>query len=104
VGVAGKSSYVCNAPASPVLVDELLEHLAFAEATQDTPLADVVDELVAELRHSSRLVIVSTRAPYLEQLVARHDPSTSRRVQHFIRSALWLNVSDRRFDDYFQLD
>ena len=104
IGIAGESLYLCNAPASPVLVNELMEHMAFAKATSATPLAGAVEELVSELRHNSRLVIVSTRPQYLDQLLDDQEAASSRRVQHFIRSAMWIDVSNPQFENFFRID
>lgn len=100
VGVAGASEFVCPAIQSRTLVDNLLDHLAVAEPSDQPELADVFGQLAPVLLKNPNAIIVSTRAESLDwtkdELTAQ-----SQRLLSNIRWR-WLDVSQGDLEPYFE--
>jgi uncharacterized protein (DUF58 family) len=101
VALAGRDVRLLPNVQSPVLVNELLDTLASAACDTEDHLERALGLLQASLVRHPHLIVVSTRANIIPELLQKMPDSMTRRMLERI-GVRWLNVSDEELEPYFR--
>lgn len=100
-GTATKTAVLSRGPASHALLQEVMEHLAVAEACPHSPLPELLDQALDEIRTATSLVLVTTRpvdlaaAPFLRLWNDPRKKALSHRI-------LTIDCSSPQLNEFFQ--
>jgi uncharacterized protein (DUF58 family) len=102
VGTSAAGSEDVHGPASPLVMKDVMDHLAVVEASSAERLEELVERALAAVEPGTEIVLVTTRA--VELADAERFPALA--VDPVRRSAVQavrvVNVADPRLSDYFQ--
>jgi uncharacterized protein (DUF58 family) len=104
VGTTAPGGHGLSGPASALLMRDVMEHLAVAEASDGDGLPELLQRAVAALEPGTETVLVTTRAIDLDD--ARRFPALSG-DPHRRPGALEIrviNAADASLNDYFQTE
>jgi uncharacterized protein (DUF58 family) len=102
VAIAGREIVELPNVQSPVLVNDLLDHLASAASTaQKSALPTALERLQASLVRNPQLIVISTRSNALSQAISSMPDTLGKRVLERV-SLRWLNVAADDLEPYFQ--
>lgn len=101
VGIAGKEVRVLPNVQSPVMVNDLLDHLAGTSTRSTEALPEVLEKLQSSLFRSPFLIVVSTRSNVLSELIRSMPDSPVRRMLERI-GLRWINVSADDLESFFE--
>jgi uncharacterized protein (DUF58 family) len=89
--------------ASPLLAQELLEHLSVCRGSDAARLSDAADRLAKLHRPGSKVLVLSTRTR--EEAAATLDRKTRDSLRwRLLEQAVWLNGASGGFDAYYSLE
>ena len=100
VAVVGSETKVLTAVQSPILVNNLLESLAVANASPKPDLLAAVSGLAVPLLHHPYLVVLSTREDQSRELLGRDSKLLTGRLANRLRIR-WVNVTAGELEPYF---
>jgi len=101
--VASREVGSWSGSASPLLAQELLEHLSVCRGSDAVRLGEAADRLAALHRAGSKLIVLSTRTR--EEAAVTVDRKTRDGVRwKLIQQAVWLNGASGEFDAYYSLE
>jgi uncharacterized protein (DUF58 family) len=102
LAVAARESGWWSASVSPLFARQLLERLALVQAVADNELPAALARAVANVQPGIQLVVISTRAPILEEVCDSRLFDGQARQQRELRRAVWLTAGEEPLAALFQ--
>ncbi|MFN3192165.1 MAG: DUF58 domain-containing protein [Aureliella sp.] len=101
VAVAGKSVDCYPAIPSAIMVENLLDDLAVAEADDEPDLLSALRGLSVPILNNPRVVVISTRPSMVDQLKSLESEGIEDRILTAVRMN-WVDVSAGELEPYFE--
>lgn len=102
IGVAGRPAQWLAGPASGLLQEEVMQHLAVVEATSEDGLPGLLADALRRIEPDSEVVLVTTRAVDLRDAASRAGLQASAAWRSLAGRVRLVNAGDDRLAEYFQ--